>query len=172
MSFTLLWRRMYSSNRFRGSTRQRLLIQSFGAHTSSWRTTRTSQVHTVLLRMRDRGTHKSVENGFISARTPGGFVKWDRHGAACRLCLDVVESARELHGAGHPVRTIRRLVVERFYKTRITPTPTLPDGHARMHRSHTDGAPVNCRTDKPVAEVHANGVSSGAVCPLRARRVL
>lgn len=74
--------------------------------------------------------HKSVESCFISARTPDGSVKWNKHGAGCRLCLDVVESARELHAAGHPVRDIRQLVIERFYKTRMTPTPKFPGGHA------------------------------------------
>lgn len=78
----------------------------------------------------ERLGHKSVESCFVSARSPDGFVKWNKHGAACRLCLDVVETARELHAAGHPVRDIRRLVVDRFYKTRMTPTPPVPDGHA------------------------------------------
>ena len=73
--------------------------------------------------------HQSVESCFIKARTPDGRVTWSRHGASCGLCVDVVEAARELHTQGHSVQEIRRLVVERFYKTRITPTPAVPHQH-------------------------------------------
>lgn len=74
--------------------------------------------------------HTSVESCFISSRAPDGLVKWNKHGAACRLCLDVVESARELHAAGLPVKDIRQQIIERFYKKHMTPTPGVPDGHA------------------------------------------
>lgn len=77
--------------------------------------------------------HESVESCFISARTPDGRVTWNRHGAGCPLCVDVMDAARELHAQGHSVADIRRLVVERFYKTRITPTPDVPPQHHHGH---------------------------------------
>lgn len=77
--------------------------------------------------------HESVESCFISARTPDGGVTWNKHGAGCPLCVEVVDAARELHAEGHPVADIRRLLVERFYKTRITPTPEVPHQPQHAH---------------------------------------
>jgi hypothetical protein len=70
--------------------------------------------------------HTSVASCFVSSRGPNGRVVWNKHGAGCRLCIDVVNEAKRLDAEGHSLSDIRERIVTRFYRKRITPTPPVP----------------------------------------------
>ena len=70
--------------------------------------------------------HTSVASCFVSSRDPNGRVVWNKHGAGCRLCIDVVNEAKRLSAEGHSLSDVRERIVTRFYRKRITPTPPVP----------------------------------------------
>ena len=53
--------------------------------------------------------HRSNEDCFVKSREGGGIV-WEPHGARCRMCVDIADTAIKLHDKGTPTASIRAQV--------------------------------------------------------------
>ncbi len=76
-----------------------------------------------------RAGHRGNDDCFVAARAANGDVtKWEPHGMACPICIDVARKAEEMHKAGASVREIRD-AIEKAWSPRYpvhTRTPAVP----------------------------------------------
>lgn len=73
----------------------------------------------------ERAGHGSNHDCFIGARDRNGKVtSWDTHGIGCEVCIDVAESAMQMHNSGASVTAIRAAIDKRYAQAHgHTPTP-------------------------------------------------
>jgi hypothetical protein len=79
----------------------------------------------------ERMGHKGNEDCFVARRDASGRVTaWEPHGMICETCIDVANTAMQLHDSGASLITIRATIERRFGGAGMdhTPTPLPPSG--------------------------------------------
>jgi hypothetical protein len=83
----------------------------------------------------ERGGHRGNHDCFVSRRDAAGKVtEWSQHGVGCDVCIDVAQTAMQMHNAGATVSAIREAVDKRYADaTTRTPTPLPKKGADHDH---------------------------------------
>jgi hypothetical protein len=82
-----------------------------------------------------RGGHRANHDCFVARRDAAGKVtEWSQHGVGCDVCLDVAQTAMQMHNAGAKVSAIREAIDKRYADaTTRTPTPLPKKGADHDH---------------------------------------